>query len=101
MGQSRRSSVYVNANGGPQQLAMGESNMDDIDRRIAEDDRFPFSRNAVAPSRHEQPPTGTLSEAYALLAKGLQLAEVASELRMDRHKLIYLLGLDQTRDIKK
>jgi hypothetical protein len=90
MGESGRASIYVNANRESQQLAMGESNMDDIDRRIVEDDKFD-TRDKVSKGQTEQPPTGKLGEIYVLLGKGLSLGQIASELRMKESEVRELL----------
>jgi hypothetical protein len=73
---------------------MGESNMDDIDRRIVEDDRFPSGDTHVATSQgQEEQPFGKLAEAYALLGKGLPIPQIAVELRMRESELRWLLRM--------
>jgi DNA-binding NarL/FixJ family response regulator len=58
--------------------------------RIEEDIGFSISQG-----REEQPPTGKLSEVYALLGKGLSLGQIANELRIKERKLRWLLKAKQ------
>jgi len=47
-----------------------------------------------APSNQEPRLTnGLKGQAYALLSKGLQPAEIANELRVTEHKVRYMLGI--------
>jgi len=66
---------------------MGESNLDKIDRQIADD--------ATSQGRGEQKLVGVLGEAYALLSKGLSVGQIANELRIEERKLRWLLKLGE------